>query len=574
MTISELLLILTWLTPLMLGLLQLLRLGRALPLVGLAALPALLTALFVPLETRLEIPWLLLGSVFGLDATGQIFLLFTAILWLLAGLFAQAYLQKDAQQPHFLAFFLLAMAGNFGLIVAGDMFNFYLWFALMSFASYGLIVHSGQAEALQAGRLYMILVIVGEVALFSALVLINAAAETSRLAALSGRGIDDLSTALIAVSFGIKAGAVVLHLWLPLAHPAAPIPASAVLSGAMIKAGVLGWLRFLQPAESVAWGELFLVVGLATAFYGAVMGLSQTNAKTVLAYSSISQMGFIMVGVGVWLIGGELRSAALVAVGLYALHHALAKGALFLGVAFAGVSKIVPVVLLLPALALAGLPLTSGAVAKAALKSLTDRLAGGWAEALSLGLSLAAIGTTLLMARFLWLIWHTPKPHKAMPPLMWLTWAALLVGVGGLLFVLPEASAAAQESLKESKVMTAVTPIGIGAALSALVGLVASLGAQRLPFPRLPLVPAGDVLIIFAPLFTAMNRLLQAAVQSLDALQRRFVANLSWQRALDTLSGAAGQLEGRLRTDWLVSGGALLLLSLSVLLIVWLSGGM
>jgi formate hydrogenlyase subunit 3/multisubunit Na+/H+ antiporter MnhD subunit len=573
MSLNELLLILTWLVPLALGLLQLTRLNATLPLAGLAALPALLTALFVPLETTLEIPELLLGSVFALDATGQVFLLFTAILWLIAALFAQAYLKKDEKQPHFFAFFLLAMAGNFGLIVAADMFNFYLWFALMSFASYGLIVHSGQAEARQAGRLYMILVIVGEVALFSALVLINATAETARLAELSERSIDTLSAALIAASFGIKAGAVLLHLWLPLAHPAAPIPASAVLSGAMIKAGVLGWLRFLYPADSVVWGELFLIAGLATAFYGAVMGVSQTNAKTVLAYSSISQMGFIMVGVGAWLIGGELRDAALVAVGLYALHHALAKGALFLGVAFAGASKLVPLALLLPALALAGLPLTSGAVAKAALKSLTDKLAGGWAEALSLGLSLAAIGTTLLMARFLWLIWHAPKPHKAIPRLMWLTWTALLIGVASVIFILPEASAAVNESLKESKVAAAVPPILIGAALSAAVALVATVGAKRLPALKLPLVAPGDVLIVFAALYTALDRLLRAALEGIVALQERVVASLSGQRALNALSGIAGRLEWRLRTDWLVSGGALLLISLGVLLIVWLSGG-
>lgn len=571
MSISQLLLILTWLTPLTLGLLQLSRLSATLPLAGLAALPALLTALFVPLETQLEIPALLFGSIFALDRAGQVFLFFTALLWLLAGLFAQAYLQKDARQPHFFAFFLLAMAGNFGLIVAADMFNFYLWFALMSFASYGLIVHSGQAEAQRAGRLYMVLVIVGEVALFSALVLINAATETSRLAELSGRGIDALSAALITASFGIKAGAVLLHLWLPLAHPAAPIPASAVLSGAMIKAGVLGWLRFLQPAEGAAWGELFLIAGLVTAFYGAMMGISQTNAKTVLAYSSISQMGFIMVGVGVWLIGGELREAALVAVGLYALHHALAKGALFLGVAFGGASRLVPIVLLLPALALAGLPLTSGAVAKAALKSLTDKLSGGWAEVLSLGLSLAAIGTTLLMARFLWLIARTPEPHKALPRLMWLTWAALLLCVAGVLFVLPEASGAVSESLKESKVATAVTPILIGAALSGPVGLVASVGKGRLPALRLPLVPPGDVLILFAALYAALERLLRAVLKGLNVLQERLVANLSWARALNGLSALGARLEARLRTDWLVSGGALLLLSLGVLLIVWLS---
>jgi multicomponent Na+:H+ antiporter subunit D len=570
MALNEWLLILTWLVPLLLGLAQLARPSAPLPLIGAAAVPALLTALFVPLGTAYEMLWLLLGSVLALDAIGQVFLLFTAILWLGAALFAQAYLQKDARQGHFFAFFLLAMAGNFGLIVAADMFSFYLWFALMSFASYGLIVHSDKPEAYRAGQLYMLLVIVGEVALFSALVLINATTETSRLAEL--RNIDDLSALLIAVSFGIKAGAALLHLWLPLAHPAAPIPASAVLSGAMIKAGVLGWLRFLQPAlPAFAWSELFLIAGLATAFYGAVMGVSQTNAKTVLAYSSISQMGFIMIGVGIWLLSGDLREAALVAVGLYAFHHALAKGALFLGVAFAGVSKAVPLLLLLPALALAGLPLTSGAVAKAALKSLTDQLAGGWAEALSLGLSLAAVGTTLLMARFLWLIWHTPMPHKPMPRAMWLTWLALLACVAGLLFILPEASKAVSESLKEAKLTAAMTPIAIGAAISALVALFARLGAGRLTL-KLPSVAAGDVLIIFSAVYTVLARALQAVLQGLAQLETRLVARVDWQRGLQALSGILADLERRLRTDWLVSGGVLLLLSLSVLLVIWLSG--
>jgi len=334
---------------------------------------------------------------------------------------------------------------------------------------------------------------------------------------------------------------------------------------------VLGWLRFLQPAlPALAWSELFLIAGLATAFYGAVMGVSQTNAKTVLAYSSISQMGFIMIGVGVWLLGGDLREAALSAVGLYAVHHALAKGALFLGVAFAGVNKAVPLLLLLPALALAGLPLTSGSVAKAALKSLTDQLAGGWAEALSLGLSLAAIGTTLLMARFLWLIWHTPAPHKPMPRSMWLTWFALLACVAGLLFTLPQASTAVSESLKESKLTAAVTPIAVGAAISALVALIAKLGAGRLTL-RLPLVAAGDVLIIFSAIYSVLARALQSVLQALAQLETRFVALWNWQRGLQALSNISADLERRLRTDWLVSGGALLLLSLGVLLIVWLS---
>jgi hypothetical protein len=175
------------------------------------------------------------------------------------------------------------------------------------------------------------------------------------------------------------------------------------------------------------------------------------------------------------------------------------------------------------------------------------------------------------MARFLWLICHTPAPHKPMPRSMWLTWFALLACAAGLLFALPQASAAVNESLKESKLTAAVTPIAIGAAISALVALIAKLSAGRLTL-RLPLVAAGDVLIIFSAIYSILAHALQGALQALAQFERRFVALWNWQRALQALSNISADLERRLRTDWLVSGGALLLLSLGVLLIVWLSG--
>jgi len=142
--------------------------------------------------------------------------------------------------------------------------------------------------------------------------------------------------------------------------------------------------------------------------------------------------------------------------------------------------------------------------------------------------------------------------------------------VAGLLFALPQASAAVNESLKESKLTAAVTPIATGAAISALVAFVAKLSAGRLTL-RLPLVAAGDVLIIFSAIYSVLARALQGALQALAQLERRFAALWHWQRSLQAVSNISADLERRLRTDWLVSGGALLLLSLGVLLIVWLS---
>lgn len=566
MILENTLILLTWCAPLVLGLIQLVARRDLSAVTAWAALPGVLAALIVPAGTVVDVPALLLGTQFMVDATGRTFLLFTALLWLAAGVFAAQYLSQDPARPRFFVFFLLAMSGNMGLILAGDMLSFYFWFALMSFASYGLIIHTGQADAHSAGRTYMALVIIGEVILFAGLVLLATASGTLIVSELPGAPVDDLTVALIFISFGIKAGVVLLHLWLPLAHPAAPIPASAVLSGAMIKAGVIGWLRFLHPAESAPdWGALVIALGLVTAFYGALMGVSQINPKTVLAYSSISQMGFIMVGVGAWLLSPELGQAALIAVGLYALHHALAKGALFLGVAFAGAGWFVPVILLLPALSLAGLTLTSGAVAKTALKTVTDALPQTWIGPLSTPLSLGAVGTTLLMARFLWLIWRSPAPKKPIPQALWGVWLALIVAVAGVIYLLPDAATAASDSLKPDKIETAIVPIVAGAVIAVVAGVVGS----RLPL-KLPLVPPGDALGLIVQALIALGGLALAALYLLDSLKERLLAALGGiPVALNNASGTLTRAELRLRLDWVVAGSALLLLAVGILFTVW-----
>jgi formate hydrogenlyase subunit 3/multisubunit Na+/H+ antiporter MnhD subunit len=117
----------------------------ALALAPWAALPGL--ALAVTGGTEIDLPWLLLGTRLGLDGTSRAFLLFTAVLWLAAGPYARAYLEDDPRAPRFFAFFLATMAGNLGLVLAQDIASFYLFFALMTFAAYGLVVYTGTDEA-------------------------------------------------------------------------------------------------------------------------------------------------------------------------------------------------------------------------------------------------------------------------------------------------------------------------------------------------------------------------------------------------------------------------------------------
>jgi formate hydrogenlyase subunit 3/multisubunit Na+/H+ antiporter MnhD subunit len=251
----------------------------------------------------------------------------------------------------------------------------------------------------------MAFTVLGEAFLLIGFVLLAAAEPSGSLriadvmAALPGSPWRDAALALLIAGFGLKIALVPTHGWMPLAYTAAPIPAATVLSGAAVKAGVIGLIRFL-PFESAlpGWGEALAVLGLFSAFYGVAIGITQQNPKTVLAYSSISQMGVIAAVLGMGLAAADKGTALDVA--FYAAHHVLVKGALFLAIGVAAASsarrlwRVLPPAAVL-ALSLGGLPLTGGALAKLAVKApLGDGVVGSLA-------TVSAAGTTLLMLHFL-----------------------------------------------------------------------------------------------------------------------------------------------------------------------------
>lgn len=476
------------LLPLALGLLLWPRATRAaaLRLGAWASLPALLLALLAPAGYAREMPWLLLGTDLGLDDTGRLFLLFSALVWLAAGLYARAYLRDDPRRHVFWFFFLAAQAGSLGLPLARDAASFYTFFTLMTFAAWGLVVHEGHAAARHAGRVYLAMALAGEAALLFGLIMAARAANSLLLADMAAAPAAPLATALLIGGFGIKAGLPLLHMWLPLAHPVAPTPASAVLSGVMIKAGLLGWLRCLPLGEQTlpGAGTTLMALGLAALFYGVALGLAQRDLKTLLAYSSVSQMGFMSLGVGAGLVAPELWPGLLAAVGLYAAHHALAKGALFLGAGLAksrGGAPWVLAGLALPALALAGAPFTGGFLAKFELKQALAGLPAPWPDLLPPLLALAALGTALLMARLLWLARGLP-PGRGGASLA-RAWGGLLAAVLAAPWALamPETRAAAFEL----DAFAALVPLAAALAVSAL--------ALRRGW-RAPAWPAGDLL--------------------------------------------------------------------------------
>ncbi len=435
----------------------------------------------------------------ALDTPGAVLLGVAALLWTVAGIYASVWLRGAATGSRHAIYWLLTLIGSLGVFAAADLATFYLVFALVSLPAWGLVVYDSSAQARRAGGVYLLLAVLGEVCLLLGFVMLASASPGDSLAigpavaALAGSPWRDLALGLLIAGFGVKIGLVPLHIWMPLAYTAAPIPAAAVLSGAAVKAGVIGLIRFL-PFESAApdWGGFLTTVGLIGAFYGVAVGIAQQNPKTVLAYSSVSQMGLIAAAFGLGWAAGD--PSAISPVTLYAADHLLVKGALFLGLGVAaatGVRRLWPVLIPLAilALGLAGLPLTGGALAKLAVKPLFGVGLAGLLGALG------AAGSTLLMLHFLRRLAASAAPNPAdSAPLglalpWWLMLAAALVIPWALapFAGLGHWSHALLSSLAPDELWNALWPM--------LLGVILFLALWRWG-ERLPQVPEGDLLAI------------------------------------------------------------------------------
>lgn len=524
------------------------------------AIPALGTALLVRPVVDLEVPWFFMGGRLGLDPTGQRFLLVAALIWLTSGCFAGGYLKEDTRRHQFFFFYLLSMSGNFGLILAQDMLGFYLFFGLMSFSAYGLVVHNQTHEAIRAGRIYIIMVMIGEVLLFSSMLLLATNTTSQQLNDVASFKPDNLTFILLFAGFAVKAGALPLHFWLPLAHPAAPAPASAVLSGAMIKAGLLGWLRFLPTQGDFIlppwWGELFLFLGILAAFYGVIIGVCQKNPKTVLAYSSISQMGLMTVMIGCGLLFPGQWPIAITAITYYVVHHGLAKTALFLGVGMVkrttgqgALSGWVVAGLLLPSLALAGMPFTTGAIAKLGLKQLIHPLPPSWVRNLSWLLPITSVGTAFLFCHFLLLIRKITPAKQAgnIPVGVWSSWAVLLAASAGMVGVWEIGFAGIAHFGSPSVLWHGLWPVGLGLFLALSWW---KWRGETIFFS----MPEGDILQLFSWAGKMLRNLQPVRLCSRpDRLIGRLPVSRHWCSTIQTIINAERKFENIMKR-WAVAG--------------------
>ncbi|MEH6669594.1 proton-conducting transporter transmembrane domain-containing protein [Halopseudomonas sp.] len=463
---------------------------RAAPWLWLSCLPALLASFWPPAALEPAILWP--GATWGAeDMLARAWLAFTALLWGCASVYAGADLVGDRRRLRFWCCWLLSLCGNLLLIIAQDAGSFYVGFSLMSLAAYGLIVHQRGPAPRQAGRLYLQLAILGEMLIFAGMMLrIHEADGAFALATWQGVPTGWLTASVLLIGFGLKAGFWPLHVWLPLAHPAAPAAASAVLSGAMIKAGILGLWRFLPEQDPVlqSWALPLLAIGAISAFYGVALGLLQSRAKAALAYSSVSQIGYLLVVLALAWLHPESRSAAGILLALYGVHHGLAKGALFMGAGLAAHYRLRPwhwLAMALPAMALAGLPLTSGAAVKILLK---DTVYASDVSQWSMLLTAGAAATAILLMRALWLMWQQqPGADAGRPPStqLW-PWLALCMMPAALPWLWPELRTALLASLPPGTLWAGLWPLLLAGAIAWAVqasGWQIPARLRRLPQP-------------------------------------------------------------------------------------------
>jgi formate hydrogenlyase subunit 3/multisubunit Na+/H+ antiporter MnhD subunit len=505
------------------------------PLLALAPIPALAAALFVD-DTPLVLGNAQFALSFAMDDPGAMLLLVAAILWIAAGAYAATGLRGAVNAGSFVVCWLMTLTGCVGVFLAADMVGFYFLLAVLSVGASGLVLQGGTAEALRASAVYLGLALIAEAFLLAGLVMLAMATPDGSLlirdaaAAIPASPWRDLTLVLLVVGLGMKAGLVPLHFWMPLAYGVAPIPAAAVMSGAVVKASAIALIRFLPFDVALpSFGLPLAAIGLFGAFYGVVIGITQSQPKIVLAYSSVSQMGFLVAVIGMGLAAGDAGAARVAS--FYAAHHLLVKGALFLAagvIATTGGRRLW--LMLLPAavlaLAIGGLPLTGGALAKLAVKPV---LGDGRVELLAI---LSAIGTTLLMLHFLHrlLASASPDPSVSAPVGLALSWMLMFVATLVVPWMLYSVTGIGtwSDALQPEIHWAALWPILIGAGLALVLWRWGR---------YLPQVPEGDIVVVGQP---AMRVVVccEEALERMEGVLRQWpVAGLSLLMLILILGG-------------------------------------
>jgi multicomponent Na+:H+ antiporter subunit D len=271
------------------------------------------------------------GIVLVLDGLSALMLLIISVISFMATLYSARYIERYTDIRRYYSLFLLMVAGMNGVVLTGDMFNLFVFMEIAAIASYALVAFGCQHEELEASFKYLVLGSVASIFILFGIALLYGLTGTLNMAdianKLTGGNLILFSLSLFVMGFGLKGALVPFHAWLPDAHPSAPAPISAMLSGVVIKAlGVYALARIIFNVFGLSGvaSEVLLILGTISMLIGSFLAIGQWDIKRLLAYSSISQIGYIILGIGLGTPLGILG-------GLFHLvNHAVFKSLLFL----------------------------------------------------------------------------------------------------------------------------------------------------------------------------------------------------------------------------------------------------
>lgn len=336
-----------------------------------------------------------LGMALRVDGFRIVYAAVTIFMWLCSTMLTPEYFGAGKGKVRYHVFSFFTMFATLGVFLSADLFTTFIFFEIMSFTSYVLVVHTKKPDAVRAGSTYLAVAVIGGLVMLMGLFMLYDLVGTLRIVDLknlcgailnngSETEISKLraSAVLILFGFAAKAGMFPLHVWLPKAHPVAPAPASALLSGVLTKCGIFGILIIVMEimAGCEGFGIALYIFGFITMFAGALPALFSTDLKKTLACSSVSQIGFIIVGASLTLLLGEECTLAATGTLLYMVNHSMFKLCLFLSAGIIYMKKhsldlnklrgfgrdktFLKIIFLVGALGISGVPLFSGYISK------------------------------------------------------------------------------------------------------------------------------------------------------------------------------------------------------------------
>ncbi len=286
-----------------------------------------------------------LGLHLSVDGFRSLYALVAAFMWMMTGIFSKEYFAHYHNRNRYYFFNLMTLGATLGVFLSDDLYSTFIFFEIMSLTSYVWVAHEETPGAMRAAGTYLAVAVLGGLTTLMGLFMLWHELGTLSFdglrAALGGQPASSTVTVaawLVVFGFAAKAGLFPLHIWLPKAHPVAPAPASALLSGILTKSGVFGLIVVCSRlmAGNAAFGNALLVLAVITMFLGAVLALFSVDLKRTLACSSMSQIGFITVGLSMMVLLGEEGSLAAYGSVMHMVNHSLIKLCLFMaaGVVF------------------------------------------------------------------------------------------------------------------------------------------------------------------------------------------------------------------------------------------------